>query len=111
MGASGLSAKQRVLVVWLARLALLVYVFQLGAIDHWHARTDAVTGVVGSQVHAAHCHSETANCADSSSLAGSLADVTLLPMLPPARANTVLERPDSPREAFLALPLQPPRSG
>ena len=109
MGSAGFPRRQQTLVLWLARLALLVYVFQIGAIDHWHANPESTHSLAGNQLHAAHCHSATANCADSSSLTGSLHDVSLIPLLPPAQAQTVAEAPASPNEAAIATPHQPPR--
>ena len=109
MRAAGFSRRQQIIVVWLARLALLVYVFQIGAIDHWHVNPEKVTGLVGSQLHAAHCHSATANCADSSGLSGTLDEIKLTPLLPPAQAHVVLEALPSLTEATIDLPDQPPR--
>jgi hypothetical protein len=110
MSAAGLSRRQHALVLWLARLAVLVYVFQVGAIDHWHVDPDRVSGLVGSQLHAAHCHSDTANCADSSGLTGTLAELRLTPLLPPATAQLVVDAPASPVEAMVLTPHQPPRA-
>ena len=106
----GFSRRQRNLIVWLARLALIVYVFQIGAIDHWHVNPESVTGIAGSQLHAAHCHNATGDCADSSGLTGTLDEVTLTPLVPPATAQLVAGRSVMPLEATIATPHQPPRS-
>ena len=76
------SRRIRLLVLWCARLALLAYVFQTAALDHWHPDPADVFGYEGSSLHAVHCHSSVADCADSASLSGSLAQVTLTPIAP-----------------------------
>jgi hypothetical protein len=79
-----MSRRTRFLVLWCARLALLAYVFQTAALDHWHPDPADVFGYEGTSLHAVHCHGNAADCADSASLMGSLTQVTLTPVAPSA---------------------------
>ena len=82
MAAAASTRKNRLLVLWCARLALLAYVFQTAALDHWHANPADVYGYEGSSLHAVHCHANAADCADSASLNGSLTQTALTPVAP-----------------------------
>ncbi len=42
--------------VWTARLALVAFLVQVIAIDHWSSHFENVTGVEGSSAHVQHCH-------------------------------------------------------
>jgi len=110
MTSTGYSRGQRNFILWVARLTVLIYVFQIGAVDHWHVDPGNVTGLEGSQLHAAHCHSDTAQCADSSGLIGTLADVGLMPLFAKASMQAVLVAFLQPPEAWLSSPDQPPQS-
>jgi hypothetical protein len=104
------SSRTRFLILWCARLVLLAYVFQTAAFEHWKPDPAHVYGFEGSSLHAFHCHSERASCADSSSLSGTLADVTLAPLPPVAiREDTARTLPAAP-DAFRSTPDEPPRT-
>ena|SRR5688572_21786949 len=100
----------RLLVLWCARLALLAYVFQTAAFDHWHPDPSSMFGYEGSSLHAVHCHSSAADCADSASLSGSLTQTKLTPIAPSAfdfdlpTATLAVDDPSA------AAPDKPPRA-
>ena len=54
--------------VAIAQLALVAYLFQIAAFDHWHVDpSHDVTGLTGSQehvIHDNHCHGGSGSCAD-----------------------------------------------
>ena len=102
---------QRALFLWLARLAIFAYAFQLTAVDHWHKDIGGIEGVQGSSEHRYHCHADPAGCAEQPGLAGSLSEVKLAPIPPvslldPA-AKLSLPAPTAP---FIAGAEEPPRT-
>jgi len=106
-----LSRRQRRFLYVMSHVAVLVYVLQLVAIDHWQADLANVEGVVGSSAHVMHCHGDTAGCADggATALATNMApEAVVVP--PPA----VREASHSPylaaSETFISIPSQPPRA-
>jgi hypothetical protein len=104
------SKRIRQLILWPARLALLAYLFQLSAFDHWHATPGNIMGVSGSSDHVAHCHGASGSCAGEASAVASVDDVALTP-LPPALL--FIETPVEPAvltSAFVGTPTQPPRA-
>ncbi len=107
MTATGLSRRSRFWLQWLARLAILAYVFQMSAVDHWHANIVPNPGAAAS--HSAHCHADASGCTEVSGLTGTWIEAPMTP-LPPATV-----RGDAPREsltlveAVISAPDQPPR--
>jgi hypothetical protein len=93
-----------------ARIVLFTLVVQLLAIDHWHPPMTSVVGVENSQAHVAHCHGNVAGCADSAGFAGTLTDVSLLPMPPQPFVYAEPESMSAPPEASLSAPDQPPQT-
>ena len=108
MAKAGTSPNLRLFILWSARLALMAFVFQTAAIDHW--RPDPEHRFNGGALHAAHCHGNASQCADSSSLVGTLDLVALTP-LPPSAIRSV-ETPSAlrPPEALALGNDEPPRS-
>jgi hypothetical protein len=104
-----LSRRSRPFVVWFAQLALVAYLFQLAAIDHWQADIHHIVGVEGSAAHVQHCHGG-GDCSDASgsvtSLPGSL--FTMVPPEPVRSQHTSLDA--SPPDAFIASFTTPPRT-
>jgi hypothetical protein len=102
--------RQRVLFLWLARLALFAYAFQLTAVDHWHKDINTVEGVQGSSEHRYHCHADPSGCAEQPALSGSLAEVKLAPIPPSGAFQTaVIASLPAPSAAFIASADDPPR--
>lgn len=63
---SALTPRLRFLVVTTARLALVVVMLQIAALDH-HFGVSDVVGVEGSSAHSMHCHGDASGCADAGS--------------------------------------------
>ena len=105
------------LFVTIAQLALMAYLFQVAAFDHWQVDpAHGVTGVSGSQehvIHENHCHGASGSCADGGGGAGAyvkFAEVATLPLpsfrpaqelatMSPSLAGTVLETLSPPPQA------------
>ncbi len=103
--------RQRVLFLWLARLALFAYAFQLAAVDHWHRDISSVEGVQGSSQHRYHCHADPSGCAEQPGFAGSLAEIKLAPIPPTTAIQTaVLPSFRAPSAAYIASADEPPRA-
>ena len=106
--ADGSSRRFRRFLLASAGLAIFVCVFQISSIDH---HTDPNSTVIqDSVVHAAHCHSAQASCADATGLTSSLAEINLVPAAPPAHpadASSVFRQPI---DASVQAPSGPPRS-
>ena len=112
MTALGTSRRSRKLLLWLARLTLVVYVSQLVAIDHWRPDSAQVFGVEGSAAHVVHCHGGASGCADGAAAgAVGLAEETALAPLPPTPLPVqVTSFIASVQEAFPSAPDEPPRA-
>jgi hypothetical protein len=110
MPAPASARKIRLLVLWCARLALLAYVFQTAALDHWHPDPSSVFGYEGSSLHAVHCHSSAADCADSASLSGSLTQATLTPVAPSAFNYDIPSETVAVVGSSASAPDEPPRA-
>jgi hypothetical protein len=109
----GLSRKRSsTLVLLLGQLVLIAYVFQVGAFDHWyHDVSHADMTPIERAVHAAHCHGDSAGCADSG---GGIAvlqpgDVVRLPAPPSLFSVNTLPPFAIPTDAPARLLPQPPR--
>jgi hypothetical protein len=79
--------------VTIAQLALVAYLFQVIAFDHWQVGpSHTVAGVEGSQAHVIHdnhCHGTDSSCADGAGGASAyvkFADAVSLPAQPSLRA-------------------------
>jgi hypothetical protein len=91
-------------------LALLAYVFQTAAFDHWHADPSNVFGYEGTSLHAVHCHADTADCADSASLSGSLTQVWLTPLAPSSFQYELMTALNAALESPVSTPDKPPQN-
>lgn len=86
--------------VTVAQLALVAYLFQVAAFDHWQIDpSHNVTGVEGSQTHVIHdnhCHGSGGSCADGAAASAyvKFAEAVSLPVQPALRG--------------LALPVESP---
>ncbi len=109
MVTDGYSPRLRKFILVVARLAVLVYAFQMSSIDH-HTDPNTITGVKDSAVHAAHCHSAQASCADASGLTSSLSEIDLVPVAPAAYLAGDLGALYQPIEASIQAPSEPPRA-
>jgi hypothetical protein len=92
-------------------MVLVVYFFQVVAVDHWHTDPADVRGVEGTSRHIAHCHGDASGCSEgASALVGTLTDDSLTPLPPSpllrdAAVDTVIYV-----EALLPQPEHPPRA-
>jgi hypothetical protein len=106
----GLSRRTRTFLLWTARLALVVYLVQLAAVDHWHTHIGDIEGVEGSSAHVQHCH----GAGDCATNAGPAIDANAQPaMLPvPSTVTLGLESPSqiAPEAAFISPPSEPPQA-
>ncbi len=93
-----------------ARLAVFAYVFQISSIDH-HNDPNSITGMENSALHASHCHSAQASCADATGLTSSLSEINLVPVVPAGHLLAVLGTLHQPIEAAILAPTEPPRAG
>lgn len=106
----GLSRRTRIFLLWTARLALVVYLVQLSAFDHWHSRFGDVVGVEGSSAHVQHCHGagdcSTTSDPGLSANAGptTLPSPSLLSFGLPATSDL------TPQAAFISPPSRPPQA-
>ncbi len=101
--------RQRVLFLWLARLALFAYAFQLSAVDHWHQ--DIGAGGQDAAFHKMHCHTDLSSCAEQPVFSGSLAEIKLAPIPPHTAIETAIGSSVSiPAAAFIASADEPPRA-
>lgn len=102
-----LSCRTRTYLLWTARLALVAFVIQLAAVDHWHSD---LSGVEGSPAHAEHCH----GAGDCSTGGGAAIALSAQPApLPRSAALTVgLESPTTiaPQTVFFTPPSEPPQA-
>jgi hypothetical protein len=105
------SRRSRRILLWMARLALVVYVGQIMAFDHWHADASQIVGVVGSDAHVLHCHGDAAGCADGAGgLSGTLAEGAMRPVMPPAVPRAAASVTIAFAEALIPTPDYPPRA-
>jgi hypothetical protein len=106
----GLSRRTRFFLLWTARLALVAFVVQLSAVDHWHTHAGDIVGIEGSSAHVEHCHGAS-DCSTSGSAALTAnAEPTTLPV--PTYVSFGLEAATSlaPQAAFISPPGEPPRA-
>jgi hypothetical protein len=105
-----LSYSSRRFLLWTARLALVAYLVQIIAIDHWHRPPSEITGIEGSSAHVSHCHGA-GDCSDSGAVAGpALSGQGTLPV-PPASLTVIARETDRlPASHYTETLLQPPRA-
>jgi hypothetical protein len=95
----------------MAHLALLVYIVQIVAIDHWHPNPADASGVPNSNAHILHCHGASSGCADGGAfLAPTVASHALTPLPPAPRLQQVVPSFALPSDVVVATPHQPPRA-
>ena len=96
-------------VLWMAHLALVIYIAQIVAIDHWGADPAETASVPNSNAHALHCHG-TSSCADGASLSTAMLKPAVSPLPPEPRVYTLTPAVPQPNEALIETPLEPPRA-
>ena len=108
--APGLNQRTRDFLLIMAQLAIIAYVFQILAVDHWFY--DPYHSHAESQLHSQHCHGDLGGCSDGigSAPTSAMGDIVVLPSpkLPTLASN--IDAIASPDEAFIAAPYQPPRA-
>ena len=99
-------------VLWMAQLALVIYIAQIVAIDHWHADPADTVGVPNSNAHthAMHCHGSS-SCADGASVSTAMLKPAIDPLPPEPRPYTTVPSAPVPAEAYVGTLLEPPRAG
>ena len=106
----GLSRRTRFFLLWTARLALVVYLVQLSAVDHWHSPIGNIVGVEGSSAHVEHCHGA-GDCSTSGGAALTAnAEPTTLPV--PSLVSLRLENATQlrPLAVLISPPVEPPQA-
>jgi len=110
MTRSGLTRRSRSFLLWTARLALVVYLMQLSAVDHWHSHIGDVVGVEGSSAHVEHCH----GAGDCSTTGGPALSANAQPTILPVPSVVALgldgQAELAPQAAFISPPSEPPQA-
>ena len=96
-------------VLWMAHLALLIYVAQIVAIDHWHPDPADAVGVPNSNAHAIHCHGSS-SCADGASVSTAMLKPAVDPLPPEPRLYNIAPSVPAPDDAYVGSLLEPPRA-
>jgi hypothetical protein len=96
-------------VLWMARLALVIYIAQVVAIDHWHAGPAETTGIPHSNAHASHCHGSS-SCAEGTSLSTALLKAALNPLPPEPRPYAIAASAPASEDTHVGTLLEPPRA-
>jgi hypothetical protein len=105
-----LSPSTRRFLLWTARVALLAYLVQIIAVDHWHRHPSDLFGVEGSSAHVAHCHGS-GDCSDGGTLSSpGLSESATLPLPPSPMSAIAPDRNHTPGAAYSETLLQPPRA-
>ena len=105
-----LTPKVRCFLLWTARMALIAYLVQIGAIDHWHTHPADIFGGEGTSAHASHCHGG-GDCSDGGAVVSpALSEHATLPLPPSSTALLATEPVTVPAAAFAETLLQPPRA-
>ena len=103
--------------ITIAQLALVAYLFQIAAFDHWRVDpSHDVTGVTGTQnhvIHDNHCHGGTGSCADGAG--GSMAyvkfaEVVTLPQPPSLVGHSVTTNSPTLVGSTFETPTPPPQT-
>src|SRR6476620_7148049 len=87
-------------VLWMAHLALVIYIAQIVAIDHWHADPASTAGVPNSSTHAQHCHGNS-SCSEGASVSTALLKPATNPLPPEPRLYNVVPSLTSPADAYV----------
>jgi hypothetical protein len=104
-----LSPGSRRFVFWMAHLALVIYIAQIVAIDHWHANPADAAGVPNSSAHVMHCHGSS-SCADGASVSTAMLKPAVNPLPPEPRLYNVVPSIAAPADAYVVTLLEPPRA-
>src|SRR5688572_11336645 len=88
-------------VLWMAHLALVIYIAQIVAIDHWHSDPSATVGIPHSNSHAKHCHGSS-SCAEGASVSTAILKPAITPLPPEARLYRFEPSAASPDDAYVA---------
>ena len=96
-------------VLWMAHLAIVIYVAQIVAIDHWHPDPADAVGVPNSNAHVMHCHGSS-SCADGASVSTAMLKPVTNPLPPEPRVYNVVPSSPAPADAFVVTLLEPPRA-
>jgi hypothetical protein len=112
MRAPGLNRRARDFLLIMAQLALVAYLFQVLAVDHWRYDPSHTIGIEGTQVHIQHCHGDVSGCTDGigSAPTSGMGEIISLPLPPMATLEGASVADDSPNDAFIATPSEPPRA-
>ena len=103
-----LTPGSRRFVFWMAHLALVIYIAQIVAIDHWHVDPAGVVGVPNSSAHVMHCHGSS-SCADGASVSTAMLKPAVNPLPPEPRLYTIAPSVPSPDDVYVDTLLEPPR--
>jgi hypothetical protein len=96
-------------VLWMAHLALVIYVAQIVAIDHWHTDPAETVGIPHSNSHAKHCHGSS-SCAEGASVSTAILKPAVNPLPPEPRIYNIAPSVPSPDDAYIDTLLEPPRA-
>jgi hypothetical protein len=110
MRTQGFSLRTRNFLLTFAQLALVAYMFQVAAVDHWRVDASHVVGVEGTSQHVAHCHGVSTCAEHGGSGTTAPAPVTLIPLAPPAVIERAALAEPSPTDTFVVTPHLPPRA-
>ena len=110
MRATGFNRRTRNFLLTVAQLALVAYLFQVAAIDHWRVDASHVRGVEGTAHHVAHCHGVSACAEHGGSGTTAVLPVALVPMPPPPVLEQTASKQITPADTFIATPHLPPRA-
>jgi hypothetical protein len=95
--------------MFMAHIALVIYVAQIVAIDHWHQDPAATVGVQHTNAHAKHCHGSS-SCAEGASVSTAMLKPAVNPLPPEGRLYNIAPVASSPEDAYVGTLLEPPRA-
>jgi L-alanine-DL-glutamate epimerase-like enolase superfamily enzyme len=106
-----LSPRNRRFVLWVAKLALVAYIVQIMAVDHWQVDVSHITGVEGTASHAHHCHGG-GDCSSGGGGAVSTALTTAAqtPLPPAPTIADVVSSERIPASVIPSIPFEPPQA-
>ena len=96
-------------VFWMAHLALVIYIAQIVAIDHWHADPASNAGMPPGNAHAQHCHGNS-SCSEGASVSTALLKPATNPLPPAPRLYNVVPSPTAPADVYVVTLREPPRA-
>ncbi len=94
-------------ILWMAHLALVIYIAQIVAIDHWHSDTE--NAAAHNNEHASHCHGSS-SCAEGASVSTAMLKPAVNPLPPEPRLYSIEPSVPSPGDAYVVTLLEPPRA-